>query len=145
MKKVIGFMSVVSLLFLLTACGAKAELKQVDAEGAVSVLDSKNGFLFYIYDHDGFEDYKVHLKNSVDKTDTTVNYFIDKDMNATGKDQVRDRDEKNAFEKRIKNTQVETLYIHAIKNGEVIDKLRVDDYFEGELSKELTDFINRNK
>lgn len=145
MKNVIKSLLVLSLVLALSACGSTTELRQVNDEEAVKVLDSKKGFLFYIYDHEDFEEYKMHIQNAVDKTSTTVNYFIDKDSEATGEDQVRSNDKPNVFEERIENTSIETYYIYAIKNGEVIDKLRVDDYLEGDLSEALTGFVERNK
>lgn len=87
----------------------------------------------------------MHIQNAVDQTSTTVNYFVDKDSESTGEDQVRSNEKPNVFEERIEDTSIETYYIYAIKNGEVTDKLRVDDYLEGDLSEALTGFIERNK
>lgn len=145
LKNIFGIFSIMSLLLILSACGSPTELKQVNDEEAVNLLDSKKGFLFYVYDHEDFEEYKMHIQNAVNKTDTTVNYFVDTDAKASGEDSVRSNDDMNVFEKRIEDNSIETYYIYAIQNGEVIDKLRVDDYVEGDLTEALTGFVERNK
>ncbi len=84
----------------------------------------------------------MYLRNAVDKTKETINVFVGRDSEATGKDE---GSIENEFEKRIKNDSIDTNYIYIIKSGEVTDKLNVDDYYEGELSEALKDFIERNK
>ncbi|WP_186673531.1 lipoprotein [Sporosarcina sp. BP05] len=145
MKKLYGLVSIMSLLLILSACGSKAEFKQVNEDEAIKILDSKTSFLFYMDNHDSAEPYKTYMKSSAEKSKTTINYFIDSDKNATGRKTEGDYEKPEDFDKRIKGTGVETYYIHAIRNGEVKDKLRVDDYLEGELSEMLSGFIERNK
>lgn len=134
-----------SLLLILSACGSKAEFKQVNEDEAIKVVDSKTGFLFYMDNHDSAEPYKTHMKSTAEKTKTTINFFIDSDKNATGRKTEGDYEKPEDFDKHIKGTGIETYYIHAIRDGKVTDKLRVDDYLEGDLSEALTGFVERNK
>lgn len=46
MKKLYSLVSVMSLLLILSACGSTTELKQVNDEEAVKILDSKKVFSF---------------------------------------------------------------------------------------------------
>lgn len=142
MKRFIVTALFMSLLFTLSACGSTPEVKQVNDQEAVKVLDSKKGVLFYVYDHEDYKEYEMYLRNAVDKTKETINVFVGRDSEATGKDE---GSTENEFEKRIKNDSIDTNYIYIIKSGEVTDKLNVDDYYEGELSEALKDFIERNK